>query len=123
MQNGSVIVYREHGHLVLGVVQKISSSSDTVRVELTAEDGKKIILPQDRIMFDCKQTLVLSGPSAELKKQLQSLHEQIRAAAQTVDLKELWELLQEETTETWPWKELAGLVLSTQEMKRTSLGG
>ena len=115
MQSGSVVVYREHGHLILGVVQKISSSSDAVRVELTAEDGKKTILPQDRIMFDCKQTLVLAGPSAELKKQLQLLHEQIRSAAQTVDLKELWELLQEETTEAWPWKELANLLLSTQD--------
>ena len=122
MQSGSVIVYREHGHLVLGVVQKISSSSDTVRVELTAEDGKKITLTQDRIMFDCKQTLTLAGPSAELKKQLQSLHEQIRVSAQTVDLKELWELLQEETTETWPWKELAGLVLSSQENPLTTAG-
>ncbi len=115
-------MYREHGQLVLGVVQKITSSSDAVRIELTAEDGKKIILAQDRIMFDCKQTLVLSGPSAELKKQLQALHEQIRASAQTVDLKELWELLQEETTETWPWKELAGLVLSTQENPLTTAG-
>jgi exoribonuclease-2 len=43
------------------------------------------------------------------------LHEQIRSAAQTVDLKELWELLQEETTEAWPWTELAGLVLSAQD--------
>jgi exoribonuclease-2 len=115
MQSGSVVVYREHGHLVLGVVHKLTSSPDTVRVEVTAEDGKKIILPQDRIMFDCKQTLALTGPSAEIKKQLQALHEQIRSAAQAVDLKELWELLQEETTEAWPWKELAGLVLSTQD--------
>ena len=115
MQSGSVVIYREHGHLILGVVQKITSSSDTVRVELTAEDGKKTTLTQDRIMFDCKQTLALAGPSAELKKQLQSLHEQIRSSAQTVDLKELWELLREETTEAWPWKELASLVLSTQD--------
>lgn len=115
MQSGSVVVYREHGHLILGVVHKITSSSEAVRVELTAEDGKKIILPQDRIMFDCKQTLALAGPSAELKRQLQALHEQIRVAAQTVDLKELWELLQEETTEAWPWKELASLVLSSHD--------
>ncbi|MBM4257864.1 MAG: VacB/RNase II family 3'-5' exoribonuclease [Deltaproteobacteria bacterium] len=122
MQSGSVVVYREHGHLVLGVVHKISSSSDAVRIELTAEDGKKIILPQDRVMFDCKHTLALTGPSAELKRQLQALHEQIRAAAQTIDLKELWELLQDETTEAWPWKELAGLVLSTQDTPIATAG-
>jgi exoribonuclease-2 len=122
MQSGSVVVYREHGQLVLGVVQKISSSADTVRIELTAEDGKKIILTQDRIMFDCKQTLSLGGPSAELKKQLQLLHEQIRASAQTIDLKELWELLQEEAVEAWPWRELAGLVLSSQENPLTTAG-
>jgi len=115
MQSGSVVVYREHGHLVLGVVQKISSSPDTTRVELTAEDGKKTTLTQDRILFDCKQTLALAGPSVELKRQLQALHEQIRSAARTVDLKELWELLQDEPTEAWQWQELAGLVLSSQD--------
>ena len=122
MQSGSVVVYREHGHLVLGVVQKISPSSDTVRVEITAEDGKKTTLTQDRIMFDCKQTLTLAGPAAELKKQLQSLHEQIRSAAQNVDLKELWELLQGETTEAWPWKELAGLLLSAHDSPLATAG-
>lgn len=122
MQSGSVVVYREHGHLILGVVHKISSSSDTVRVEITAEDGKKTTLAQDRIMFDCKQTLALAGPSAELKKQLQALHEQIRSAAQAVDLKELWELLQDEPTEAWQWTELAGLVLSSQDNPLTTAG-
>ena len=122
MQSGSVVVYREHGHLVLGVIQKISSSPGTIRVELTAEDGKKTTLTQDRIMFDCKQILTLAGPSAELKKQLQALHEQIRSAAQTVDLKELWGLLQDEPTEAWQWQELADLVLSSQDNPLTTAG-
>lgn len=111
MHTGAVIVYRERGRLALGVVQKIATIPGKAQVELIGEDGRKLTLVPDRILFDSKSTLPATLPSTDLKKRLQGLREQISAHAQTVNLKELWELLQEEDNAEFSWEDLAGFVL------------
>jgi len=122
MHSGTVIVYREHGHLALGAVQKMSAAADTPRIEVIGEDGKKQTLPHDRVLFDSKQPLPSTLPANEIKKHLQRLHEQIRSYARTVNLKELWELLQDEQVEAWSWEELADLVLSSRNNPLATAG-
>ena len=122
MQSGAVIVYREHGHLTLGVVQKTTTTSGVSRLELVAEDGKKQVLAPDRVLFDCKQTLAPTLPLAETKKHLQSLREQIQTHARAIQLQELWELVQGEEVEVWSWEELAGLALPTRHDPLETVG-
>src|SRR5215212_7184113 len=114
MQSGAVIVYREHGHLTLGFIQKMVMTSGDSRVELISEDGKRQVLPTDRILFDCKQPLISAQSPTEIKKQLQTLQQQIHGYAQKINLQELWELVQGEEVEAWSWEDLAGLVLTAQ---------
>ena len=66
MQSGAVIVYREHGHLTLGLIQKMVMTSGDSRVELIGEDGKRQVLPTDRILFDCKQPLAAQSPTERI---------------------------------------------------------
>jgi exoribonuclease-2 len=122
MQSGAVIVYREHGYLTLGVVQKTTTTSGGSRLELIGEDGKKQVLASDRILFDCKQTFAPTLPAAEIKKQLQSLREQMQAHAQAIHLQELWELVQGEEVEAWSWEELADLALPTRHNPLATVG-
>ncbi len=112
MHSGAVIVYREHGHLTLGVVQKMVTTPGDSRVELIGEDGKKLVLPADRILFDCKPALIPTQSSTEIKKQLQALRQQIHGYAQRINLQELWELVQDEEVDSWSWEDLAGLALT-----------
>ena len=115
-------MYREHGHLMVGIVQKLTPSSDGTRIELIGEDGKKTTLTHERILFDYKHSLAPATSPMDLKKQLQSQHEQIRSAAHAIDLKELWELLQDEAVDAWSWRELAGLLLPAHENPITTAG-
>jgi exoribonuclease-2 len=112
MHSGAVIVYREHGHLTLGVVQKMVMTPGSSQVELIGEDGKRLVLPADRILFDCKPVLIPAQSPAEIKKQLQTVRQQIHGYAQKINLQELWELVQGEEVDSWSWKDLAGLVLT-----------
>jgi exoribonuclease-2 len=122
MQSGAVIIYREHGHLTLGLVQKMVMTTGESRVELTNEDGKRQVLPTDRILFDCKQTLTPTQPAADIKKQLQAVQQQIHSHAQKINVQELWELVQGEEVETWSWEDLAGLVVTTQAHPLETVG-
>lgn len=122
MQSGAVIVYREHGHLTLGLVQKMVMTAGESRVELTNEDGKRQVLPTERILFDCKQPLAPTQPPTEIKKQLQALQQQIHTHAQKINVQELWELVQGEEVETWSWEDLAGLVVTTQSQPLETVG-
>src|SRR5713101_4717035 len=111
MRSGTVIIYRERGRLVLGVVQRITTPSGKAQVEIIDEDGKKQALAPDRVVLDCQRILPLPLPPADLKRHLQDLRDQIRARTQTVSLKELWELLQEEVGKEFASEELAGFLL------------
>lgn len=122
MQSGAVIVYREHGHLTLGFVQKMVLTSGETRVELISEDGKRQVMPTDRILFDCKQPLISAQSPTEIKKQLQTLQQQIQSYAQKINLQELWELVQGEEVEAWSWEDLAGLVLTAQAHPLETVG-
>ena len=122
MQSGAIIVYREHGHLTLGLVQKIVMTLGDPRVELISEDGKRQILSTDRILFDCKQPLIATQSPAEIKKQLQTLQQQIHDYAQKINLQELWELVQGEEVEAWSWEDLAGLVLTAHPHPLETVG-
>ena len=93
MQPGAVVVYRERGQLALGVVQKISPSGKG-SLELLGEGDKKQTVSRDRIFLDCRATLPLDQSSADRKRRLAELRDTIRQHAQTLDLKELWELLE-----------------------------
>ena len=114
MQIGTVIVYRERGRLALGVITTPPSktSKGKTQVEIVGEDGKKSVLIPDRIVLDCAQTVPPGQPPAELKKRFQELRQQVVRAAQSLDLRELWELLQDEGTATFSWQELAAFVVS-----------
>jgi exoribonuclease-2 len=115
MHIGSIIVYRERGRLALGVIQKAPTSSGKTQIEILGEDGKKQAFAPDRIVLDCKSTLPLTLSPVEVKKQLQDLREQISAYAQTVDIRELWELLKDETGEEFFWEDLVGFLLSSAD--------
>ena len=115
MHSGTIIVYRERGRLALGVVQKIATTPSKTPVEIIDEDGKKSALAPDRVLFDSKITLPATLPPADLKKRLQELRAQVSARAQTVNLKELWELLQEEAGAEFSWEELAGFLLPSAD--------
>lgn len=115
MHVGSVIVYRERGRLALGAVQKLAPAPGKAQVEILSEDGRKQVLTADRIFFDCKSTLPATLSATEMKKRLHELHDAISARAQTIDVKELWELLKDETGEEFFWEDLAGFVLSSAD--------
>ena len=117
MQIGTVIVYRERGRLALGAINTPPSTTSKGRsqVEIVGEDGKKSILIPDRIFLDCGQTVSPSQPPAELKKRFQELRQQVLSYAQNLDLKELWELLQDEGNDAFSWQELAGFVVPSDE--------
>lgn len=116
MQSGTVIIYRERGRLALGVTQKVTSTPGRSQVEVIDQDGRKQILAPDRVVLDCRRTLPLTLPLADLKKHLQDLHDQIRTRSQAVPLKDLWELLQEEAGKEFASEELAGfLLISTDD--------
>jgi exoribonuclease II len=115
MQIGTIIAYRERGHLALGVVQKVVTTPGRAQVELIDEDGKKTILAPDRVLFDSKNTLSPTLPPAELKKRLQELRNQISAHTQTINLQELWELVREEEDAEFSWEELAGFLLASPD--------
>ena len=120
MQIGTVIVYRERSRLALGAIHKAPSTtpSGKPQVEIVGEDGKKSILIPDRIFLDCKQTLSPSLPVADLKEFFRQLRSQIEAQATAVNIKELWELLQDENEEdagTFSWQELAGYLVPPED--------
>ena len=114
MQPGAVVVYRERGQLALGIVQKIGPSGKG-SLELLGEGDKKQTVSRDRIFLDCRATLPLDQSSADRKRRLAELRETIRQHAQTLDLKELWELLEADPTAVFTWQELAGFIVSGDE--------
>src|SRR5215510_1137363 len=115
MQIGTIIAYRERGHLALGVVQKVVTTPGKAQVELIDEEGKKTILAPDRVLFDSKNTLSSTLPPADLKKRLQELRNQISTHAQNINLQELWELVREEEDAEFSWEELAGFLLASTD--------
>lgn len=122
MQPGTIVAYRERSRLALGVVEKITLPPAKAQVELIGEDGKKSVLATDRVLFESRITAPLSLPLPDLKKRLQELREQLTATSQTIDLRELWELVREETDAEFPWEELTGYVLSSTDNAFARLG-
>ncbi len=114
MQPGSVVIYRERGHLALGVVQKVSTIGKG-SLELLGESDKKLSLSKDRIFFDCRSTFPLDQSPIDRKRRLTELRNQIQQHAQTTDLEELWELLEADHTAVFTWQELAEFVVSVDE--------
>ena len=114
MQPGAVVVYRERGQLALGIVQKIGPSGKG-SLELLGEGDKKQTVSRDRIFLDCRATLPLDQSSADRKRRLAEMRETIRQHARTIDLKELWELLEADPTAVFAWQELAGFIVSGDE--------
>ena len=114
MQPGSIVIYRERGHLALGVVQKVSTIGKG-SLELLGESDKKLSLSRDRIFFDCRSTFPLDQSPLDRKRRLTELRDQIQHYAQTTDLKELWELLEADHTAVFTWQELAEFVVSADE--------
>lgn len=117
MQIGTVIVYRERGRLALGAINTplSTTSKGKAQVEIVGEDGKKSILIPARIVLDCGQTVAPSQPPAELKQRFQELRQRVVGYARNLDLKELWELLQDADTDMFSWQELAGFVVPHDE--------
>lgn len=122
MQPGMIVAYRERGRLALGIVEKVTLPPAKAQVELIGEDGKKSVLASDRVLCESRTTVSVLLPHADLKKQLQELREQVNAAAQALDLRELWELVKEESDSEFSWEELAGYLLSSTESTFTKLG-
>ena len=114
MQPGSVVVYRERGQLALGVVQKIGTSGKG-SLELLGESDKKLSVSRERIFFDCRATFPLDQSSTDRKRHLAELRDTIRHHAQTIELKELWELLEADHSAVFTWQELAGFIVSGDE--------
>lgn len=117
-----IVAYRERGRLALGIVERVAFPPAKAQVELIGEDGKKSVLAPDRVLFESRHTAALSLPPADLKKQLQAFRDQISATAQALDLRELWELVREETDADFSWEELASYLLSANEPAFAKLG-
>jgi len=115
MQIGTIIAYRERGHLALGLVQKVVTTPGKAQVEIIDEDGKKTILAPDRVLFDSKRILSPTLSSIDAKKHLQEFRDQIRVHAQAINLQELWELVYEEEDAEFSWEELAGFLLASTD--------
>jgi exoribonuclease-2 len=122
MQPGTIVAYRERGHLALGIVEKVTLPPAKAQVELIGEDGKKSVLALDRMLFESRNMVSLSFPPTDLKKRLQEFRDQINATAQTIDLRELWELIREETDAEFSWEELSGYLLSSTDSAFAKLG-
>jgi exoribonuclease-2 len=122
MQPGTIVAYRERGRLALGIVEKVTLPPAKAQVELIGEDGKKSVLALDRVLFESRNTISLSLPQVDLKKRLQELRDQISTTAQTIDLRELWELIREETDAEFSWEELSGYLLSSTDPAFAKLG-
>lgn len=122
MQPGMIVAYRERGRLALGIVEKVALPPAKAQVELIGEDGKKSVLAPDRVLCESRTTASVSLPHADLKKRLQELRDQVNAAAQAIDLRELWELVREEADAEFSWEELAEYLLSAAENTFTKLG-
>ncbi len=114
MQSGAVILYRERGRLALGVVLKIITTGKAP-IEIMGADNKKLTLPRDRILFDCRSTIPRDLSPMDRKKHFTEMQTQISAYAQAIDLKELWELLEAETATIFSWQELAEFVVSSED--------
>ena len=114
MQPGSVVIYRERGHLALGIVLKANTTGKAA-IELIGEADKKLSVTSDRIFFDCRSTLSPDRSPIERKKHLVGLRDQIQQHAQAIDLKELWELLEAEHGSVFTWQELAEFVVSSDD--------
>jgi exoribonuclease-2 len=117
-----IVAYRERGRLALGIVEKVALPPAKAQVELIGEDGKKSVLAPDRVLCESRTTASVSLPHADLKKRLQELRDQVNAAAQAIDLRELWELVREEADAEFSWEELAEYLLSAAENTFTKLG-
>jgi exoribonuclease-2 len=119
MRVGAIIAYRERGRLVLGMVQKASSSRgaslSSGEIEILNEEGKKVTFAAEKVSLVFAESLFSTLAPAELKKQLRELHAGISARAEGVDLRELWELLSQEEAEAFFWEEIAQLLLSSPE--------
>lgn len=122
MQPGMIVAYRERGRLALGIVEKVTLPPAKAQIELIGEDGKKSVLAPDRVLCESRTTASVSLPQADLKKRLQELRDQVNAAAQAIDLRELWELVREEADAEFSWEELAEYLLSSTESTFTKLG-
>jgi exoribonuclease-2 len=115
MQIGTIIAYRERGHLALGTVQKVVTTPGKAQVEIIDEGGKKTILAPDRVLFDSKRILSSTLSPIEVKRHLQEFREQIQVQAQALNLQELWELVHEEENAEFSWEELAGFLLPSTD--------
>lgn len=122
MQPGTIVAYRERGHLALGIVEKVTLPPAKAQVELIGEEGKKSVLALDRVLFESRNTVSMPLPQGEVKKRLQELRDQINATTQTIDLRELWELIREETDAEFSWEELSGYMLSSSDPAFAKLG-
>ncbi len=119
MQSGTVVLYREHGRLALGVVRKIITTGKAP-IEIVGADNKKLTLTRDRILFDCRTVLPLDLSPMSHGKRLLEMQTQMSAYAQAIDLKELWELLEAETATVFSWQELAEFLVSSEDPLATT---
>ena len=114
MQPGRVVIYRERGRLALGVVTRPADAT-RFAVRFVGETDKPRSLPRDRIVFAGPWTLPADLPRAEREAELQELRARIERHADGVDLKALWELLDDHDTGDFDWRELAEFVVSPDD--------
>lgn len=114
MQPGCVVIYRERGRLALGVVTRPADAASSA-VRFVGETDKPRSLPRDRIVFAGPWTLPADLPRAEREAKLQDLRARIESRADDVDLKALWDLLDDHDAGDFDWRELAEFVVSPDD--------
>ncbi len=114
MQPGCVVIYRERGRLALGVVTRPADTASAA-VRFVGETDKPRSLPRDRIVFAGPWTLSADLPRAEREAKLQDLRARIESHATDVDLKALWDLLDDHDVGDFDWRELAEFVVSPDD--------
>lgn len=114
MQPGRVVIYRERGRLEIGVVIRPADATSPA-VRFVGETDKPRSLPRDRIVFAGPWTLPADLPRAEREAKLQELRARIESHADGIDLKALWELLDDHDAGDLDWRELAEFVVSPDD--------
>lgn len=114
MQPGRVVIYRERGRLAIGVVTRPADATSSA-VRFVGETDKPRSLPRDRIVFAGPWTLPADLARTERAAELQELRARIERHADGIDLKALWELLDDHDAGDFDWRELAEFVVSPDD--------
>ena len=88
---GKLIEYLDGGRFVCAMVME----SQQKRLRLINQNGREVLLPLSRVVHCSEQTHALAADNEQLARKLRDTTEKRRILMETVDLREIWELVVE----------------------------